>query len=208
MEIEDLTLRRLVVFGSALVYWAGVVVQTRRIRKRTGRSANPLPRGVKEQLLWLGWVGVVAVWFALPFIARPLAGFAPIAIDSSLAGRAGLGLGLACVVLGYAGTLWCYAIMGDTWRMGVDHSETTQLVTQGPYRVVRHPIYGLQLLMLIGVALLLPTWLSFGILPVHYLCAWIKARDEETYLGTVHGDAYRAYVQRTGRLWPRILPRA
>ena len=55
-NIEDETLRRAVVLGSALVYWAGVFVQARRIRKRTGRSANSMPRGIKERMLWVGLV--------------------------------------------------------------------------------------------------------------------------------------------------------
>ena len=66
MEIEDEVLRRAVILGSALVYWAGVLVQTRRIRKRTGRSVNSMPRGIKEQLLWVGWFVVIAAWLALP----------------------------------------------------------------------------------------------------------------------------------------------
>ena len=207
MEIEDSTLRRAIVLGSALVYWAGVFVQTRRIRRRTGRSANSRPRGLKEQLLWLGWFAVIAGWLVLPFLARLPAGLALFELLPGLVGRAWLVPGLLLVALGYAGTLWCYAIMGDAWRMGIDRSEKTRLATRGPYRVVRHPIYGLQVVMLAGVALLLPSPLAFLILGLHYLCAWIKARDEEAYLLTVHGEAYRAYSARTGRLLPRLWPR-
>jgi len=206
MEIEDSTLRRAVVLGSALIYWAGVFVQTRRIRKRTGRSANSSPRGLKEQLLWVGWFAVIAAWLAMPFIAKPATSVAPFEILPALVNRVGLGAGILLVALGYAGTLWCYAIMGDAWRMGIDRQEKTRLATRGPYRVVRHPIYGLQVVMLAGVALLLPTAFAFFVLGLHYLCAWIKARDEEVYLLTVHGEAYRAYSARTGRLLPRVVP--
>lgn len=205
MQIEDATLRRAVVLGSALIYWAGVFVQTRRIRKRTGRSANSKPRGLKEQLLWVGWFAVIAAWLAMPFIARPAASVAPFEILPALVNRVGLVSGLLLVALGYAGTLWCYAIMGDAWRMGIDRQEKTRLVTRGPYQVVRHPIYGLQVVMLAGVALLLPAPFAFFILALHYLCAWIKARDEEAYLLTVHADEYRSYMRRTGRLLPRLL---
>lgn len=207
MEIEDSTLRRAVVLASAVVYWAGVFVQTRRIRRRTGRSANSRPRGLKEQLLWLGWFAVIATWLALPFLAGLPARPGTLEILPALVSRAWLVPGLLLVALGYAGTLWCYAIMGDAWRMGIDRSEKTRLATRGPYRVVRHPIYGLQVVMLAGVALLLPTPLAFFILGLHYLCAWIKARDEEAYLLNVHGEEYRAYSGHTGRLLPRLRPR-
>lgn len=207
MELEAATLRRAVVLGSALVYWAGVLVQTRRIRKRTGRSANSMPRGLKEQLLWVGWFTVIAAWMAMPFLAKTSAGSPVFEILPALVGRGWLVAGLLLVTLGYVGTLWCYDIMGDTWRMGIDRTEKTRLVTRGPYRVVRHPIYGLQVMMLAGVALLLPTPFALLILVLHYLCAWIKGRDEEAFLLTVHGEEYRAYSARTGRLLPRLLPR-
>ena len=113
--------------------------------------------------------------------------------------------GLALVVLGYAGTLWCYVAMGATWRIGINTKEKTILVSHGPYRWVRHPIYGLQVVMLAGAALLLPTVLSFVILLMHYLCALIKAGDEEKYLTGVHGEAYREYLSRTGGLFPRLM---
>jgi protein-S-isoprenylcysteine O-methyltransferase Ste14 len=116
----------------------------------------------------------------------------------------GLGFGLLLVASGYAGTLWCYAAMGDTWRIGVNRREKTTLVNRGPYRRVRHPIYSLQLVMLTGASLLIPTPASFGILVFHYICARIKAADEEKYLTTVHGDAYRDYITSTGRLWPKL----
>jgi protein-S-isoprenylcysteine O-methyltransferase Ste14 len=206
MAIDDLTLRRAVVFASALVYWTGVFVQILRVRKRTGRSANSRPRGLKERLLWIGWILVVVLWIAIPLLVghRNLSGLVP--LFPSLATRPVLALGLVSIVAGYLGTLWCYAIMGDAWRMGIDRNERNRLVTRGPYGVVRHPIYALQVLMLAGVALLLPTPLTFFILVLHYLCAWFKAVDEESYLVTVHGAEYRAYLARTGRLFPRILP--
>ena len=207
MELEFETLRRAVVLGSALVYWAGVYVQTRRIRKRTGRSANSMPQGLKERLLWSGWFAVIAAWMALPFVAGRPAGPALFEILPALVNRVGLVSGILFVMLGYAGTLWCYSIMGDAWRMGIDRNEKTRLVTQGPYRLTRHPIYGLQVMMLLGVALLLPTAFAFFILGLHYLCAWTKSRDEEAYLLKVHGEEYRAYCSRTGRLLPRLLPK-
>jgi protein-S-isoprenylcysteine O-methyltransferase Ste14 len=117
---------------------------------------------------------------------------------------AGLVMGLLALVLGYAGTLWCYAAMGDTWRIGIDTRETTSLVRSGPYRWVRHPIYSFQVVMLSGVALLLPSPLSLGILALHYLCVRIKAADEERHLVQAHTKTYPEYLKQTGRLFPRL----
>ncbi|MCL4789089.1 MAG: isoprenylcysteine carboxylmethyltransferase family protein, partial [Verrucomicrobia bacterium] len=91
-----------------------------------------------------------------------------------------------------------------TWRIGINRKERTALVERGPYRRIRHPIYAFQLIMLTGATLLLPTMASFAILALHFICALIKAVDEENYLKTVHGQTYVDYMARTGRLLPRL----
>jgi protein-S-isoprenylcysteine O-methyltransferase Ste14 len=113
-------------------------------------------------------------------------------------------LGIVLVVAGYAGTLWCYAAMGNLWRIGIDRQEKNSLVTRGPYRAVRHPIYLFQIVMLAGALFLLPTALSLMILIIHFFCALVKAFDEESYLVTVHGQEYRDYLSRTGGLFPKL----
>lgn len=204
MAVDELFLRRAIVTGSALVYWAGVWIQARRVRRRIGRSPNLKPRGTKERLLWAGWVLVVVAWLGQPFLAG--------GADASFAWRlalaflhpAGFVAGLGLVLAGYAGTLWCYAALGDAWRIGVNRKEKTALVAVGPYRFVRHPIYLFQIVMLVGVLLLLPTVLSLFILVVHFGCVLVKAADEESYLLGLHNEAYRDYLRSTGGLIPRL----
>jgi protein-S-isoprenylcysteine O-methyltransferase Ste14 len=207
MASEELFLRRAVVFGSALVYWVGVLVQARRVRRRIGRSPALKPRGTKERLLWAGWGLVIVAWMALPFLTGGRAAWSWLRFFPNFVHPAGLALGLALIVAGYAGTLWCYATLGDTWRMGVNRAEKSPLVTRGPYRRVRHPIYLFQIIVLAGVAILLPTAVSLMMLLLHLLCVLVKALDEEAHLLTVHGRAYRDYLSRTGRFFPRFLVR-
>jgi hypothetical protein len=203
MNIEGFQLRRLVASMSGLVYWAGVAVQAWRIRRRIGHSPNVKPRGAKEKALWFGWLVVGLTWIGQPWLVDTAGNNIALAPVPGVVNSLSLVAGLTLVLLGYAGTLWTYAAMGDTWRMGINPGEETTLVCRGPYRCVRHPIYLLQMVMLGGAALLLPTPLSFGALALHYLCMRLKVRDEENYLCTVHGDAYRDYRLRTGGLFPR-----
>ena len=200
---DDFFWRRAVVVGSALVYWVGVYIQARRVRRHIGRSPNLRPRGPRERLLWAGWLLVILVWAGQPF----LIGFGSLPrwleIFPPLVHPLGFVFGLVLIVSGYAATLWCYAAMGDAWRIGINRQEANALVTSGPYGVVRHPIYLFQIVMLAGAALLLPTILSLGILGLHLLCVRAKSSDEEAYLQTVHGPDYRNYLSRTGRLFPR-----
>ena len=203
MTPEELLLRRVVVSASGLLYWGGVLIQARRVRRHIGHSPNLKPRGPKEKALWLGWFAVIVVWIGQPFLAGGDAPKPGVDFFVALLSPAGLVTGLVLVALGYACTLWCYAAMGDAWRIGINAKEQTTLVRHGPYRHVRHPIYLFQIVMLAGAALLLPTPASFIILALHCLCVFIKAADEEKYLTTVHGEAYRDYLNCTGRLFPR-----
>ena len=201
MSIDEMFVRRAVVFASAVVYWGGVAIQARRIRKRIGKSPNLKPRTPKEKILWLGWTAMILGWLAQPLVIPRSMIFNPLVNSSALAS------GVALIVLGYAATLWCYASMGDMWRIGVNRKEKTTLVTRGPYRVIRHPIYGFQIVMLIGAGLLLPTIFSLLILAIHFICVQFKAADEENYLLGVHGQTYRQYLKRTGRLFPKLVQR-
>lgn len=202
MTAEEFILRRVVVSAFAFIYWAGVWVQARRVRKHIGRSPNLKPRGLKEKLLWLGWMLVILIWMSQSWFIAKVSGAH---FFERLLSPTGLVVGIVLTLAGYAGTLWCYVAMGDAWRIGINKKEKNALVSRGPYRFVRHPIYLFQIVMLAGGVLLLPTLLSGAILLLHIVCVLIKAADEETYLRSVHGDAYRQLMARTGRLLPKIL---
>ncbi len=197
--------RGALVFGSALVYWAGVLIQGRRVRKRIGRQPNLKPRTPRERILWAGWACVVLTWLALPFVVRIDAANLLRCVPGKLLHPLGLAAGGILVVAGYAATLWCYSSMGDAWRIGINQKEKNPLITLGPYARIRHPIYGFQILMLLGVLILLPSLLAAAALTLHWICALAKARDEETYLLGLHGNLYRDYLARTGRLLPKFL---
>jgi protein-S-isoprenylcysteine O-methyltransferase Ste14 len=206
---QQLLLRRALVSASGLIYWVGVLIQARRVRRHIGRSPNLKPRGTKERLLWFGWFIVIASWILQPLFLkspyRPPAGWGvDLGLWTGLLTPLTLFIGSLLVVGGYACTIWCYRAMGDAWRIGVNKKEKNELITLGPYRLIRHPIYGFQILMLLGAFLLLPTVFSLAILIFHFACVLIKAADEEAYLLTIHGDSYKAYLSHTGRLFPRM----
>lgn len=203
MPDDAIWLRNAIVVGSALVYWGGVLVQTYRIRRRIGRSPNVKPHGLKERLLWLGWMVVVLGWIGQPsLIGRP--DIPLVSLMPFLLHEQGMFLGSLLLVGGYAGTLWCYVALGDAWRLGIRRRERTVLIRTGPYRFVRHPIYLFQCVMLLGAAIVLPTLFSFLMLGLQLFCVFIKAMDEEAYLMQIHGSEYAEYLRRTGRFLPSI----
>jgi protein-S-isoprenylcysteine O-methyltransferase Ste14 len=136
----------------------------------------------------------VVAWLALPFLSAGSAGLLGTVIIPSLVHPVGRALGLIMMAAGYAGTLWCYVAMGNAWRMGA-------------YRLVRHPIYLCQVVMVAAIVVLLPSVLSRIILIIHLLCVSIKAADEESHLRALLGRSYEAYCAHTGRWLPPLLRR-
>jgi protein-S-isoprenylcysteine O-methyltransferase Ste14 len=208
MNPEELLIRRLMVCASGLIYWIGVWIQARRVRRQIGHWPNLKPRGPKEKALWFGWTVVILGWIGQPLVVGGASALPAMAFFPGMLRQASLVFGLTLLTLGYAGTLWAYIAMGNAWRIGINAKEKTALVNRGPYRWVRHPIYLFQVVMLTGAALLLPTVLSLVILGTHYLCARIKAWEEEKYLLALHGEAYRDQVSRTGGFFPRWIRRS
>jgi protein-S-isoprenylcysteine O-methyltransferase Ste14 len=90
------------------------------------------------------------VWFVQPFGAGSDRAGLWLRLHPALVHLPTLVFGTLLVVAGYVGTLWCYAAMGDAWRMGINRKEKSALVSRGPYRLVRHPIYLFQISMLAG----------------------------------------------------------
>jgi protein-S-isoprenylcysteine O-methyltransferase Ste14 len=115
-------------------------------------------------------------------------------------------LGWIAAVLAVA-SLWatfvCWRRMGKSWRMGIDPNDKTQLVCNGPYAYVRHPIYGLSSLLMIATMIAVPSILMISAGVIHLVLLQWEARREEQHLIRMHGEEYLKYAQRTGRFFPK-----
>ena len=80
-----------------------------------------------------------------------------------------------------------------------------RLVTAGPYRYCRNPMYLGHLIFLAGLAIALDSWLAAAVLVFH--AAWFdrRVRDDETRLTALFGDPYREYLARVKRWIPGLL---
>jgi len=113
--------------------------------------------------------------------------------------------GLVLFGAGLIATLRAQLAMGDSWRIGVDAGERTTLVTDGPFRLVRNPIFSAMLLTSVGLACLYPSPLALAGFVCLLLGLELQVRVvEEPYLLKTHGSTYRAYAARTGRFVPRL----
>jgi protein-S-isoprenylcysteine O-methyltransferase Ste14 len=114
-------------------------------------------------------------------------------------------IGFALCGVGIAGTFLAQMEMGASWRIGVDQSESTELVTGGLFSLCRNPIYTLMIVGWIGFALLVPTWLSGASVPAGIVAFEVQVRlVEEPYLLHTHGERYRAWASRVGRFVPGV----
>jgi protein-S-isoprenylcysteine O-methyltransferase Ste14 len=114
-------------------------------------------------------------------------------------------VGVVLAVAGAGTTVWAQLDMGDSWRIGVDPNETTDLVTGGVYRAVRNPIFTAMVAATIGLALMVPSWISIAAVGVLVAALEVQVRIvEEPYLATVHGDTYASYRRSAGRFLPGI----
>ena len=100
--------------------------------------------------MWLVWVPLVAAWIALPWIALQRAdapwaraGHSTVRRTARCAGSPAL-VAIACL----AATARCWARMGKHWRMDVALDEKTELITDGPFSRIRHPIYAFSVLLI------------------------------------------------------------
>jgi protein-S-isoprenylcysteine O-methyltransferase Ste14 len=113
--------------------------------------------------------------------------------------------GAALYAVGLALTFAAQLQMGVSWRIGVDPSEKTGLVTAGPFALARNPIFSGMIAVALGLLLLVPN--VFALLAVAALVTGVEIQVrlvEEPYLVKQHGDAYLSWARRTGRFVPGL----
>lgn len=113
--------------------------------------------------------------------------------------------GMVVAVVGLLGAFGAQLAMGSYWRIGIDPTERTTLLTDGLFRVVRNPIYTAWALTGLGLALLVPNLVAVVGLAVLLVGIELTVRlVEEPHLHRVHGFAYERYAAQVGRFLPGI----
>lgn len=169
------------------VYW--LVAATGAKRSRPGTSRCPCA-GAR--------VAVVIVVFT--FIKAPLLRGHSLTVHNPLAEAVGtilfvLGLGLA---------IWARVHIGANWGVPMSRREEPELVTSGPYRFIRHPIYSGVLLALLGTGIAVTLyWFAAVVLIGCYFV--YSATVEERGMAEQFPQEYAAYRSRTRMLIPFVL---
>ncbi|MCV7024315.1 isoprenylcysteine carboxylmethyltransferase family protein [Mycolicibacterium novocastrense] len=172
--------------------------------RRTGDSGNRRTWCPDGSLEWWALAGA-DLGYLLVGVGAPLAdvaGLAPLAVMDHPLGR---GLGVAVAVLGILLALVAQLSLGDSWRIGIDETERTPLVTTGAFGVVRNPIFTAAIVAFCGLALMVPNLVAVAGVAVMLIGIQVQVRlAEEPYLRRVHGPAYTDYASRVGRFLPGL----
>lgn len=173
-------------------------------KRRTGDTGFRGFHGQPGSAEWWGGVlfavaiaaGVLAPVADLTGLLDPIRGLDQPAI------RAG---GVVLAGLGVLATLAAQLAMGDSWRVGVDPGERTALVTAGPFKLVRNPIFTAMLATAFSLAAMVPNVLAVaGAAGLMFGLELHVRLVEEPYLQGVHGDTYKRYAASAGRFLPGV----
>lgn len=171
----------------------------------------------------IAWLVFWVFWIAAAFRAKkgrggarqiPLRGLSALAVILLLRGFRGGSLEVHSLVLGVVGAavfatgialaIWARIYLGRNWGMPTSQKADPELVTSGPYRFVRHPIYTGILIGVVGTALVtnLIGLIIAGVLGAYF---FYSASVEEKNLTATFPTAYPAYRMRTKMLIPFVL---
>jgi protein-S-isoprenylcysteine O-methyltransferase Ste14 len=124
--------------------------------------------------------------------------FAPLALWPNM-------LGLALTFAGLGFSVWARLLLAGNWSGAVQVKHDHELIVDGPYRWVRHPIYTGLLVAFVGTALAIGEWRAVLAVAIAAAAFSRKLRLEEAVMRRQFGDAYGDYAARVSALIPFVL---
>lgn len=186
-----------------VMFFVVFVLRTVIQKRKTGDSgirAGVLGANVGS-IEWIaGWALLTALvaGFVSPIV--DLLGLDPLTENNIVRGA-----GVVLAIAGTGLTFVAQMMMGESWRVGVDHDEVTGLVTGGIFGIVRNPIFSALMLAGFGFALMVPNPLSITAFVLLVASVELQVRFvEEPYLRQVQGAAYGKYTAAVGRFVPGL----
>jgi len=174
-----------------IVYWILASVGTKATVRResaASRASHVVALSVAAVLLAVPRVGIPG--FDVRLLPYPAAAF---------------WIGAALTACGLLFAVWARVHLAGNWSGTVTIKEGHQLITTGPYGIVRHPIYTGLLCALAGSALARNDVRGVVAVALAAVALWRKLRIEEQWLTQAFGSAYDAYRRRIPALVPFVL---
>jgi protein-S-isoprenylcysteine O-methyltransferase Ste14 len=194
--MPDRIFRIIFIIGWAVYMFGIYTPNMRRYRKQQVNVTHSRPLDIAlDMLAFLGWQVVPLV-----FAFSPRLTFGNFELPEWCGWAGTFLLTFSIWLFGRA-----YADLGRSWSPKIDITEKQKLVTDGVYTHVRHPVYAAMWVWAIAQPLLLENWIAGFSLAACFLPLYlIRVPREEKMLLENFGEAYQAYMQRTGRILPRL----
>ncbi|RMH15142.1 MAG: isoprenylcysteine carboxylmethyltransferase family protein [Acidobacteria bacterium] len=196
--MNDPLILRLMVIATVVAAFAISGWYRRRAERGDDSPAPPasaLPVLVLRLLVVFLLLGFFAVWAARP----ELVAFARLPLPP-----AARGLGLAAAIGVLPLFVWIFRTLGANVTPTALTRQRHRLITTGPYRWVRHPLYAAGTLFFLALALATASWLPALYAAGGFGATALRRRREEAALEARFGDAYRRYRATTGAYLPRL----
>jgi protein-S-isoprenylcysteine O-methyltransferase Ste14 len=172
-------------WGAFWLYWLFAAFSTKRGRVPWSRERR-----------------IRVVIIALAILLARVGAFRGHHIDDDDPWLAAIGLVLFASGLGFA--VWARRQLGRNWGTPMTQKVEPELVTSGPYRLVRHPIYAGILVASIGTVVAF-SWLWITVVALAGVYFLYSAKVEERYLCAAFPHEYPPYKRSTKMLVPFIL---
>lgn len=112
-------------------------------------------------------------------------------------------VGTCVIAAGAALSAWAL-VHFRSWRLRAKLDHGHELATDGPFRLLRHPIYMALNLLALGTAIWIPTVVEWVALALMVIGSDLRARSEEAILVKAFGTAYANYCARSSRFIPGV----
>lgn len=187
---------------AAIILFTGIGISSYFRRKADRESGEKISRKVDgTPMMTLIRIGGLILWLSpLVYLINPAwMAWSKIGLPDSIRWL-GVTIGILCVF----GIYWLFSSIGS----GITPTSATrkehQLVTSGPYRWVRHPLYTVGSSMFIAVGMMADNWFIALLGILAFVGMAIRTPKEEANLIEKFGDEYREYMKRTGRFLPKF----
>ena len=148
---------------------------------------------------------IIPLLFAGFLLSQPGAHFFGLSRRLWPLGHVPFWVGAIITAAGFVFCVWARIHIGRNWSGTVTLKEGHELITSGPYSVVRHPIYTGLLLGFAGTAIARGDWQGVLAFVIASVTLWLKLQIEERGMRRQFGNAYETYSQRVSMLLPFIL---
>ena len=164
-----------------------------RATKKIEVGESPWLRILRMGILSVTFVLLLSPWLRVGWLGRRF-------VPETAINR---GVGLTLAAAGLALCIWARRVLGQYWSDKVALKVGHQLIRQGPYARLRHPIYSGVLIAIAGTALAIGEWRGLVALAAMTINYFVKAKREDRILASRFGESFAEYRQHAGFLLPK-----